>query len=619
MATKKKSAASKLAVWVIVGLLMFGMIGFGAASFNGTQRSLGSVGDKTVSITSYSNALQSETSRFQEQLGRALTQQEIQTIGLDQQALNQVINTRALDQLVTNLGLSAGDERVRAQVVEIPAFQGLDGQFDRVAYAEVLKRNNLKEADFETSLREDTARRLVQQAVLAGINMPSAYSQAITSYISETRDLSWARVTREDLVTGTPVATEADLVAYHTENSDQFTTPAAKTITYIWLTPDMMAKTINISDAALQAAYDARSDEFIQLPSRLVERVIFSNQEEAQDAMEVITEGAASFEQVVQDRGLTLQDVDLGDVTEAALGDAGAMVFGLTEPGVTGPAYTDLGPALFRVNAILDGNVQTFEMVQDQLRTDAALDAAIRKIAEISEEVDDLLAGGATLEDVAAETHMELGTIDWHLTTEDEISSYEEFQTAAARVTVEDFPALATLSDNGLFAIRFEADVPAVLQPLEDLRDDVSDAWVVQTMQQQLLALAENIAPQVSLDAPLASFGLIENIEDDMMRSDSVDGTPPTLLSRAFETALGSATVLKDSDGVIVLIPRVEHAADLNNSQVKSLQNILGDRINAALAKDVFEAFGNAAREAVDVNINQTTLRSVNSNLLGGG
>ena len=619
MATKKKSAASKLAVWVIVGLLMFGMIGFGAASFNGTQRSLGSVGDKTVSITSYSNALQSETNRFQEQLGRALTQQEIQTIGLDQQALNRVINTRALDQLVTNLGLSAGDERVRAQVVEIPAFQGLDGQFDRVAYAEVLKRNNLKEADFETSLREDTARRLVQQAVLAGINMPSAYSQAITSYISETRDFSWARVTREDLVTGTPVATEADLVAYHTENPDQFTTPAAKTITYIWLTSDMMAETINISDEALQAAYDARSDEFIQLPSRLVERVIFSSQEEAQDAMEAIAEGAASFEQVVQDRGLTLQDVDLGDVTEAALGDAGAMVFGLTEPGVTGLADTDLGPALFRVNAILDGNVQTFKMVQDQLRTEAALDAAIGEIAAISEEVDDLLAGGATLEDVAAETQMELGTIDWHLATKDKISSYEEFQTAAAGVTVEDFPALATLSDNGLFAIRFEADVPAVLQPLEDLRDGVSDAWVAQAMQQQLLALAEKIAPQVSLNAPLASFGLIENIEDDMMRSDSVDGTPPTLLFNAFETALGSATVLEDSDGVIVLIPRVEHAADLNNSQVKSLQNILGDRINAALAKDIFEAFGNAAREAVDVNINQTTLRSVNSNLLGGG
>ena len=68
MATKKKSGASKLAVWVIVGLLVFGMIGFGAAGINGTQRSLGKVGNKTVSISSYSNALQSEMAQFQEQL-----------------------------------------------------------------------------------------------------------------------------------------------------------------------------------------------------------------------------------------------------------------------------------------------------------------------------------------------------------------------------------------------------------------------------------------------------------------------------------------------------------------------------------------------------------------------
>ena len=137
MATKKKSGASKLAVWVIVGLLVFGMIGFGAAGINGTQRSLGKVGDKTVSISSYSNALQSEMAQFQEQIGRAITPQEMQAIGLDQRALNRVISTRALDQLVTDLGLSSGDARVREQVVEIPAFQGLDGEFDREAYAAV--------------------------------------------------------------------------------------------------------------------------------------------------------------------------------------------------------------------------------------------------------------------------------------------------------------------------------------------------------------------------------------------------------------------------------------------------------------------------------------------------
>ena len=619
MTTKKKSAASKLAVWVIVGLLMFGMIGFGAAGLNGTQRSLGTVGEKNVSISSYSNALQSETSRFQEQIGRALTQQEVQSIGLDQRALNRVINTRALDQLVSDLGLSTGDARVRSQVLEIPAFQGLDGQFDRVAYAEVLQQNNLKEADFETSLREDTVRRLLQQAVLAGINTPSAYSQAIVSYISETRDFSWARLTQDDLVADTPLASEEDLVKFHAENSTQFTTPAAKTITYIWLTPEMMAESIKIPDIDLRAAYDARSDEFIQLPSRLVERLIFTTEQEAQIAMDAISEGKSTFEQVVEGRGLTLQDVDLGDVTKTSLGNAGKLVFALKEPGVTGPAITDLGPALFRVNALLDGNTQTFEMVRDQLRTDAALDIAIGEIASISEDVDDLLAGGATLEDVASETEMELGEIDWHVAIMDGISGYNQFQDAAASVTSEDFPTLTSLGNNGLFAIRFEADLAAVLQPLDDVRTAVATAWTTQAVQQQLVSLAKRIAPQVSLKVPLARFGLRENVEDDMARSDTIDDTPPTLVFTAFETNLGTATVLEYPFGVIILIPRDEHAVDLENEQVKSIQNIMQNRINSAMAEDIFEAFSNAAREAVDVEINQTTLRSVNSSLLAGG
>lgn len=619
MATKKKSGASKLAVWVIVGLLVFGMIGFGAAGINGTQRSLGKVGDKTVSISSYSNALQSEMAQFQEQIGRAITPQEMQAIGLDQRALNRVISTRALDQLVTDLGLSSGDARVREQVIEIPAFQGLDGEFDREAYAEVLQRNNLKEADFETSLREDSARRILQEAVLTGVTAPQAYAKVLIGYLAETRDFSWARLTQDILVSAVPKPSEEDLVAYHGENPAEFTTLAAKSISYIWLTPAMLADAIEIEERDLRAAYEARSDEFIQLPSRLVERVIFPSQEMAENAMAAITGQTTTFEEVVKNRGLTLQDVDLGDMTEEELGEAGPIVFSLQEPGVIGPAQTDLGPALFRVNAILDGNVQSFDAVRAQLKLDVALDRSVSQIADIAEQVDDLLAGGATLEDVAAETDLQLATVNWHVQSEGGISDYEEFQTAAAAVTADDFPALKSLSDNGIFALRLDGQLPAELQPLASVRDAAVESWTAQQVQQQLLAMAERIAPQVSLDAPLASFGLTENLQDDMNRSDSVDGTPPALVMTAFETELGRAAVLDADDGVIIVIPRAIHVADFEDPQVQSLQKILGNRIDSTLARDVFDAFSNAARGAVDVEINPTALRSVNNSLLGGG
>ena len=619
MATKKKSGASKLAVWVIVGLLVFGMIGFGAAGINGTQRSLGKVGDKTVSISSYSNALQSEMAQFQEQIGRTITPQEMQAIGLDQRALNRVISTRALDQLVTDLGLSSGDARVREQVVEIPAFQGLDGEFDRGSYAEVLQRNNLKEADFETSLREDAARRILQEAVLTGVAAPQAYAEVLVGYLAETRDFSWARVTQDILVSAAPEPSEEDLVAYHNENPAEFTTLAAKSISYIWLTPAMLADAIEIEERELRAAYEARSDEFIQLPSRLVERVIFPSQEMAENAMAAITEQATTFEEVVENRGLTLQDVDLGDMTEEELDEAGPVVFSLQEPGVIGPAQTDLGPALFRVNAILDGNVQSFDAVRAQLKLDVALDQAVIQIADIAEQVDDLLAGGATLEDVAAETDLQMATVNWHVQSEGGISDYEEFQTAAAAVTADDFPALKSLSDNGIFALRLDGELPAELQPLASVRAAAVESWTAQQIQQQLLAMAERIATQISLDAPLASFGLTENLQDDMNRSDSVDGTPPALVMTAFETELGRAAVLDAGDGVIIVIPRAIHVADFEDPQVQSLQKILGNRIDSTLARNVFEAFSNAARGAVDVEINPTALRSVNNSLLSGG
>ncbi len=390
MSTKKKSSASKLAVWIIIGLLMFGMIGFGAAGLNGTQRSLGTVGDKSVSITSYSNAFQNEINRLQQQIGRALTQEEVQTIGIDQQALNRVINTRALDQLVTDLGLSMGDERISDELQKIPAFVGLNGMFDRVSYGEVLRRNNLSEGDFEASLREDGARKILQQAVLTGIEAAPAYEDAIVSFITQNRDFTWARISAANIAAEASEVKESDLVAFHSENPKQFTKPAAKIISYILLTPEMLASSMDISEETLKSVYELRIDEFNQAPSRMVERLIFSERSKAQVAMDEIVAGTLTFESAVSDRGLTLTDVDLGIVEKPTLEDAGDAVFSLMQPGLVGPIDTNLGPALFRVTAILDGSIQSYDTVKEQLRMEASLDAAANEIVAISEDVDDL-------------------------------------------------------------------------------------------------------------------------------------------------------------------------------------------------------------------------------------
>ena len=617
MSTKKKSSASKLAVWIIIGLLMFGMIGFGAAGLNGTQRSLGTVGDKSVSITSYSNAFQNEINRLQQQIGRALTQEEVQTIGIDQQALNRVINTRALDQLVTDLGLSMGNERISDELQKIPAFVGLNGMFDRVSYGEVLRRNNLSEGDFEASLREDGARKILQQAVLTGIEAAPAYEDAIVSFITQNRDFTWARISAANIAAEASEGKESDLVAFHSENPKQFTKPAAKIISYIWLTPEMLASSMDISEETLKSVYELRMDEFNQAPSRMVERLIFSERSKAQVAMDEIVAGTLTFESAVSDRGLTLTDVDLGIVEKPILEDAGDAVFSLMQPGLVGPIDTNLGPALFRVTAILDGSIQSYDTVKEQLRMEASLDAAANEIVAISEDVDDLLAGGAALEDIAAETDMEFGVFEWHASANGGISDFNAFKLAATALTTDNFPTLASINGGGIFAIRLDGNIEAELKPLNEVRLEVQAAFASQTLQAAIIDRASEIAADVSTQTPLKSFGLVEMTELGVTRGDTIDGAPPTMVAKGFEIELGTAAIIEDALSALIIIPTAENGGDFESDQVKALKEIVANRIKAAISQDIFEAFSNAARDNVDININQATVRSITTNILG--
>lgn len=617
MAERKRSTASKAGIWIVVGLLMFAMVGFGAAGLSGTARSLGTVGDKQVSVQGYYNTLNAQVSAAEQQLGRALSQQEIQAFGLDQQALATLISQRSLDQAATDLGLSVGDDEVRKQVLAIPAFSGLTGTFDRAAYREVLQRNNLSESEFETSLREGATRDILAQAVVGDIAAPTSYAQALVGFIGETRDFAWVELTENDLSTGTPEPSEDDLRAFHAENEALFTAPQSKDLTYIWVTPDMLLDDVSVDDAAIQALYDERTDEFNVPETRIIDRLVFPDTASAQAAIDAIEAGTISFEDAVADRGLTLSDVDFGDVTEASAGELAPVLFAPSSPGVVGPLDTDLGPALFRIGAILDAQTTSLDDVRQDLRDELARDDAERQIAAEAEAVNDLLAAGASLKDIAGETAMILGQMTWHPGVDDAINGYSEFQTAASDVTATDFPELLELSDGGYFAVEFGADVPAALRPFETVRDDVEAAWRRQAVQQELLLEAEAMIAGLE-DRPLSSLGMITVQESDIERTAFIEGVTPSLVSTAFEMDVGETRTVDNGTGVILIRLNAIHEADMTAPESANLTDLITENLNRQIGDSIFAAFAEGVRGDLDVNINQQTLNAVTSQLRGG-
>ncbi|MEM6887633.1 MAG: SurA N-terminal domain-containing protein [Pseudomonadota bacterium] len=609
---KGNNSLSKTAVWVLLGLLILGLGGFGATNLSGTVRTVGTVGDKSIPVDTYARQLQQEIRAIETQTREPLPFAQAQAMGLDRAVLQRLVAMRALDHEAADLGLSVGDTSLRDRILDIPAFRGVDGEFDREGYRFSLQQAGLSEAEFETQLREEVSRTLLQGAVLTGIAMPDAFVDTILSYVGERRTVTWARLTEADLAAPVLAPSDTELRAFYDENIEIYTLPETKQITFAALQPEDLLDTVQIDEATLRQAYEDRSQEFNQPERRLVERLVYIDETAATEAQEVIAAGG-SFDDAVSARGLSLQDVDLGDVSQADLGEAGEAVFATAVGAVVGPLPSDLGPALFRVNGVLPAMNISFEEAESLLRPRIAMDRALRLVEAQAQSFDDMLAGGATLEELADETDMRLGSIDWSLQSEEEMSGYPVFREAAARVTEEDFPEIARLDDGGLFALRLDGVLAPRPAPFDDVRDTVEVDWRAGAIEEALSTQIETILPQLQEGADFTVFATEVMIEEALLRSDFIGGVPSGFMRSIFEMAEGAVSTVRDGATVIVVrLERVEGPAE--GEETEAIRAQLETQASDALSQDLFAAFSANVTARANPQINQQALQAVHVN-----
>jgi peptidyl-prolyl cis-trans isomerase D len=614
MAKSVAKKASNLFVWVILGLLFVALAGFGIGSFSGGGSRIGEVGDVEITVDDYARALDQEIRARVAQTGQPVTLGDLRAQGVDEAVLRALVARAALANEAQSMGLSVGDEEVARQITQIEAFQGLDGTFDREGYEFTLRQNGLTPSSFEEDVREDTARSLLQVAVLGGLRPDPTIAEALVAYQGETRDFSLVAITEADLPAGLPAPTEADLQAYYEANPQRFTRPEARRITYAWITPSMLMDSMTIDEGTLRALYEERASFYRQPERRLLERLVFLDTDAAQAAFDAIAAGETDFDTLIEDRGLTFEDVDLGEVAAGDLSPAAAeAIFSDTTSEIIGPVDSSLGPALFRVNAVLDASEVSFEEAQEELRAELAAEAARRAIDDLRDPVDDLLAGGATLEEIAAETEMTLGTIDYTPVSEAGIAGYDAFREAAQLAADGDFPELLELSDGGLFALRLDELVPPALPPLDEIRAEVASGWRATALRDQLAARGETLIGQLATGAALEDLGQVE-VERQVRRQDFIPDAPQTLVAQVFQL---------EEPGDVVLVPGAEQAmiarldainpAARDEPAAQAMIQMIQQSVAQSMAQDIFEAYGQAMQSQVGIRLDQSMINAVHT------
>ena len=622
MTAVKRSKISKVFFFFVLSLAVLAMVGFGLTGIfsQSISASVATVGDVDVSADDYFRSIQNEIQSTSQQFGTQLTVDQALLFGLDRTVLQRLLTQAAYENEAKRLGISVGDETVRDSLLSNQGFQGLTGNFDKDVYEDALRRSGMNPAEYEALVRKDATQLLIQAAVAAGAKLPDEATLAIFNYIGETRDFTYTRVGANNITTAIPAPTNDELAAFYEANPDGFTQPLTRHITFVSLTPEMISQDLEIDEQRIEALYESRGSEFNTPAKRFVERIVLGSQAEADETRRSLDSGDMTFEILADTRGLSLADIDLGDVTARDVGTAAAAVlFASEEPGIYGPVTTDLGPAIFRVNAAISELSVPLSEVHDDLRRELAIEDAGSMIGDVADLVIDLVASGASLEEIADETDMRLEKIDLLEGETDGIAAYAAFREEASASEVGEDRDVVNLEDGGIFVLRLDDITEEFVKPMAEVEAEVLAGQQAAKTQDMIVARANRIAEAVGISnvGSLNDFAGTLQMETatGVSRTSTIPDLPPQVVQDVFGLTVGELAVVEDVDGAIVVELNSVAPFDPSEEDSAGILEQVGAQQAQQVANDMMLYFGAALLSLSEPTVNQTRIDSLHLQL----
>ena len=515
--------------WVAKVFFLLLVVAFGFWGIGDTLRNLWresavvTLASGAIEVPEAQAAARRELQRVQRQLGPSFEAEEPIRRAIAMQALETLIAERAQRIEANHLGISTPDSAVQDYVFAIPAFRTA-GRYDRAMLNQWLRQNDMSEAMFLQIVRDDLLRMQLTGAVRAGAAAPAVLTRALVRFEREQRIARVAEFPLLDAPEPEP-PTEAALARFHANNPERFSTPALREAVLAVLSAETLADQIEVSDADLQAAFEARHSQFETPEKRDLQQALLPSEEAARDIAVrwAATPDFAAIEQAAQAAGgaaLTLGAVARADLPLPELAEA---AFGAPEGGITAPVQSPFGWHVMRVAGITPGRTVTLPEVAEQLKREVAHERAGDLAFDRANKVEDAIAGGSSLEAAAREYGMTVATVRLDAEGRDAEGLPAILPVpAAARAEALRLifaaepgrtPRLQELRQaDGFLAIELRAATPPQLKPLESVIDEVRLAWTADAkrrhQEERAAALLAAVRGGQTLEAAAAAMNV---------------------------------------------------------------------------------------------------------------
>ncbi|MCG8511214.1 MAG: peptidyl-prolyl cis-trans isomerase [Rhodospirillales bacterium] len=610
----------------LFGLLILSFMTWGIGDWitgRPSYSAVAEVGDVEISPEHLNREYVSQINRLEQMFGTRLDREQARAMGLLQAALSSLVNNALYDQGVATLGGTASDAVIRANIQSDRGFMDQTGRFNRTQFEQALLANGYNEQTYVMALRRQIARDQLVDSVDAGLAVPKSMIEQVYRHRQEKRIAETLLITDESM-TGIAEPTDEQIIAYHSENPDEFTAPEYRKLTVLNLQAADLVSEIAVSDEEIRDLYDQRQDEFDKPEMRTLRQIVVQEEEKAKEAHRLISEGRDFAEVAKEVADMDAPTTEIGEVGRSMLlAELAEAAFSTPENAISEPVQSPLGWHVIRVDAIAAAHRQSVDDVREQLSLGVAHEKSIDALFELANQVEDLLGGGATLEEASSQLNLPIQTIEAIDAAGRDPAGNEVqdlppgnrfLQTAFDTPETED-SLMTDAGSDGYFLLRVDEVTPSAVRPLDEVRSAAIEAWKADQRAEKAKATADAMVQRLADGEAFTGLAAETGAEIKTtggftrLTAPPSSGLTPAIVQQIFGVRTGEAVAGRTQGGYMVArLTEIVPASPGGDSEgLAAIQRSLTDAMRA----DVQAQFATALGQDFPIQINQQAIEQI--------
>lgn len=516
-----KNFFTKVTVVLLACLLVFMGIG-NLLSGDDEKEEVARVGKEVITSDEYKSLYQN----YEKQIsGSDASREQVKKLKYD--LLNALIEQKLLFNLISELGLTVGEESIKNHIKNTKYFQNDKGEFDKNKFHETLNDLHMTEKEYIAKL-EKVLPAMMFMTSLFKDNYPVTFGERVDEQIYksryQTRVVDIVKIT-EDAVTNIPEPDDQALLDLYERNKSHFYYPEYRTAQYISLGQKYFEDQIKISDEEVDGIIEQQELK----DQRDVFNVIFSTKEEAETARRAFEEGKTSFEQIVGEFGKAkLEETRVNNITKDFLPeDVREKVFALKVGEVSEVLASSFGWHIIKVESAHQISDEDLVDLKKDIKSVLTNQKSFERVNDFINQVNYKIYNGSEIEEILSEYNLPIQTIG----PVDASGKDQSGNNVGDSGDLISFIFSREKDQKGYFkgvgdavvSVKIIDIVPPKLQSFEEGRALAVELWCREFIKERMFKIGQEVAVQLREKTDLEEIQGVELVKGQQMQRNEVD------------------------------------------------------------------------------------------------